>query len=128
MKTIRLQCVCAEYPKAQYTREGNTFIKGRIHSKYDDDVEIVEYDDCWAVLTPVKEFIGEIEHRHCENNHLKNPFSHYENNCIVVNVLYKSINITTEVFGSKPTFLNAIIFNERPAIKAKFRLHNIIIR
>lgn len=128
MKTIRLQCVCAEYSKAQYTREGNTFIKGRIHSKYDDDVEIVEYDDCWAVLTPVKEFIGEIEHRHYENNHLKNPFSHYENNCIVVNVLYKSINITTEVFGSKPTFLNAIIFNERPAIKAKFRLHNIIIR
>lgn len=128
MKTIRLQCICAEYPKAQYVREGNTFIKGNIHSKYDDDFEIVEYEDSWAVLTPVKEFIGEIEHIHSHNESIKNPFIHYENNCIVVNVLYKSINITTELFGFKPTFFNAILFNDKPAIKTKFRLYNIIVK
>lgn len=124
MKKLTIQKICCIYPKNEYRREGDTFIKGNMHCKCSDQI-IQEFDDCWITLSQPKEVIGEIINKWTsEDNYWLN---HYASNIVDVNILYNKIKPNTEFLYQHPTFMEAAMYGKTPVIKAKFRFYSVII-
>lgn len=124
MKKLKIQQICCIYPKDEYRREGDTFIKGNIHCISKDQI-IEEFDDCWITLSHPTEVIGEIINKAV----LGNDFwkGHYSSNVVRINVLYNKIKSTTCFMHRQPQIMEAAMYNNIPVIKAKFELHSVII-
>jgi hypothetical protein len=125
MKKLIIQKVCCIYPKNEYRRENNTFIKGNVHCISKDQI-IEEYDDCWITLSQPIEVIGEIVNEHVYQDSYWN--GHYPSNTVAINVLYNKLTPKTELLFQKPVAMEAGLYNNKPVIKAKFHLHSIIIK
>ena len=125
MKKLTIQKICCIYPKNEYRRENDTFIKGNIHCTNKDQI-IEEYDDCWITLSQPIDVIGEIVNEYVYQENYWN--GHYPSNTIAINVLYHKITPKTELLFQKPIAMEADIYNNKPVIKAKFHLHSVIVK
>ena len=125
MKKLTLQNICCIYPKNEYRREGNIFIKGNCHCICNDQI-IQEFEDCWITLSEPIEIIGEVVDEHIYQKSYWN--GHYPSNTVVVNVLYKKLTPKTELLFRKPIAMEASLYNNKPVIKAKFHLYSVIIK
>jgi hypothetical protein len=125
MKKLIIQNICCIYPKNEYRRENNTFIKGNVHCISKDQI-IEEYDDCWITLSQPIEIIGEIVNEHVYQESYWN--GHYPSNTVAINVLYNKLTPKTELLFQKPIAMEAGLYNNKPVIKAKFHLHSVIIK
>ena len=125
MKKLTIQKVCCIYPKNEYRREDNTFIKGNIHCISKDQI-IEEYDDCWITLSQPVEIIGEIVNEYIYQESYWN--GHYPSNSVSINVLYNKLTPKTELLFQKPVAMEAGLYNNKPVIKAKFHLHSVTIK
>lgn len=125
MKKLIIQKVCCIYPKNEYRREGDTFIKGNIHCISKDQI-IEEFDDCWITLSQPVEIIGEIVNEYTYQESYWN--GHYPSNSVAINVLYNKLTPKTELLFQKPVAMEAGLYNNKPVIKVKFHLNSVIIK
>lgn len=125
MREIKIQQICCEFKKDEYIREGNKFIKGNTISSYTDDYIIEEYDDCWVVLSPIREVIGKVIRVNTEN--LLSHFTHHQANNTVIDILYNKMGHKVEFMGSSACSMEAYLFNKMPTIKTRFVLYNVKI-
>ena len=124
MKKLTIQQVCNIYPKDEYRRENNTFIKGKCHSICDSQI-IEEYDDCWITLAEPIEIIGEIIDTTVTDSNFW--MGHYSSNIVRINVLYNKIKPTTYFMHHQPEIMEADMYEGNPVIKVKFTLYSVII-
>lgn len=128
MKKLTLQQICMQFNKSEYTYnpEKRQFSKAKTICTYPENCIIEEYDDCWVMLSEPKEIIGEIVRENTLN--LKSSFSHHIANVVTIDVLYNKLGYKTELFHSKSCTMEAYLYNDKPAIKTRFVLYNIIIK
>lgn len=124
MKKLTIQQICNIYPKDEYRRKGDTFIKRNHHSICKGQI-IEEFDDCWITLSHPIEVIGEIINKTVTGSNFWK--GHYSSNVVRVNVLYNKIKSTTCFMHRQPQIMEADMYNNIPVIKAKFELHSVII-
>lgn len=124
MKKLIIQQVCCIYPKNEYRRENDTFIKGNIHCISKDQI-IEEYDDCWITLSQPVEVIGEVINKTVTGDNSWK--GHYSNNIVHINVLYNKIRPDTYFMHHRPISMEAGMYNNKPVIKTKFILYSVII-
>ena len=125
MKKLIIQKVCCIYPKNEYRREGNTFIKNKCHCICNSQI-IQEFEDCWITLSQPIEIIGEIVNEYIYQEGCWN--GHYPFNTVAINVLYNKLTPKTELLFSHPVAMEAGLYNNKPIIKAKFHLNSVIIK
>lgn len=124
MKKLKVQQICCIYPKDEYRRENDTFIKGNTHCISKDQI-IEEFDDCWITLSHPIEIIGEIINATVTSSNFWK--GHYSSNVVRINVLYNKIKPTTYFMHHQPEIMEADMYKGNPVIKAKFTLSSVII-
>lgn len=124
MKKLKIQQICNIYPKNEYKKEGNTFIKGKCHSICNKQI-IEEFDDCWITLSEPIEVIGEIIDKTVTSDN--SWMGHYSSNMVQINVLYDKIRPNTYFMHHQPVIMEAGMYNNKPVIKTKFILYSVII-
>ena len=125
MRKLTIQHVCCIYPKNEYRRENDTFIKGNVHCISKDQI-IEEYDDCWITLSQPVEVIGEVVNTTLTGSNFW--MGHYSSNRVCINVLYNRIKPTTYFMHHQPIIMEADMYKGNPVIKAKFELSSVIIK
>ena len=124
MRKLKIQQICNIYPKDEYIREGNTFIKGKCHSICNKQI-IEEFDDCWITLAEPIEIIGEVVNATVSNDNFWR--GHYFSNRVHINVLYNKIKPTTYFMYHQPIVMEADMYKGNPVMKALFQLSSVII-
>ena len=124
MKKLKIQQICCIYPKNEYRREDNTFIKGNCHCISKDQI-IEEFNDCWITLSQPVEVIGEVVNATVANDNFW--MGHYFSNRVHINVLYNKIKPTTYFMHHQPIIMEADMYKGNPVIKALFQLSSVII-
>ena len=124
MKKLTIQQICDIYPKDEYMREGNTFIKGNCRSNCTDQI-IEEHDDCWITLAHPIEIVGEVLSTTVTHSDFWKGY--YPSNIVHVNVLYNVIKPATYFMHHQPQLMEAAMYKGNPVIKALFRFSSVII-
>ena len=124
MKKLTIQQVCCIYPKNEYRREDNTFIKGNVHCISKNQI-IKEYDDCWITLSQPQEVIGEIVNMRIDKKSYWKGY--YPSNIVELNILYNKIKPTTYFMHHQPIIMEADMYKGNPVIKALFRFCSVIV-
>ena len=124
MKKLTIQQICNIYPKDEYVRENNVFIKGNIHCISKDQI-IEEFDDCWITLSYPIEIVGEIVNAYASDSNVWH--GHYCGNIMDINILFTKMKPTMHFMHHQPQFMEAAMYKGNPVIKARFRFYSVIV-
>lgn len=125
MKKLTIQQICNIYPKDEYVRKDNTFIKGNIHCISKNQI-IEEFDDCWITLAHSVEIIGEIVNAYASDSNFWR--GHYYSNIVDINILFAKMKPTMHFMHHQPQFMEADMYKGNPVIKTRFRFYSVIVR
>jgi hypothetical protein len=125
MKKLTIQQICNIYPKDEYVRENNTFIKGNIHCISKDQI-IEEFDDCWITLSHPIEIVGEIVNAYASDSNFWR--GHYYSNIMDINILFTKMKPTMYFMHHQPQLMEAAMYQGNPVIKARFRFYSVIVK
>ena len=124
MRKLTVQQICCIYPKNEYRREGNTFIKNKCYCLCDNQI-IQEFDDCWITLSHPIEIVGEIVNAYASDSNVWH--GHYCGNIMDINILFTKMKPTMHFMHHQPQFMEAAMYKGNPVIKARFRFYSVIV-
>lgn len=125
MKKLTIQQICCIYPKDEYRRENDTFIKDKCRSICNDQI-IEEFDDCWITLAHPIEIVGEIVNAYASDSNFWR--GHYYSNIMDINILFTKMKPTMHFMHHQPQLMEAAMYKGNPVIKALFRFSSVIVK